>query len=238
MTTLVVGASGATGRLVVDQLLLQGQMVKVVVRAGSSLPAHFQLNKKISITYANLLDLSDEQLIEQVQGCEAVVCCLGHNLSFKGIFGQPRRLVTEATQRLCQAVEATKPKQAIKFILMNSVGNQNKAAGEKVSLMHSAVILLLRACLPPHPDNEQAAAFLQRSLMASPSIEWVAVRPDSLIDEPEVSAYSLHPSPIRDALFDSGKTSRINVAHFMVQLITQPALWQQWRGQLPVIYND
>lgn len=237
MTTLIVGASGATGRLVVDQLLQQGQRVRIVVRENAQLPPHLLNHHHISITYANLLDLSDEQLINQVKGCEAVVCCLGHNLSFKGIFGQPRRLVTEATQRLCQAIEATTPEQPVKFILMNSVGNQNKAAGEVVSLKHSAVIWLLRACLPPHPDNEQAAAFLQQRLKASANIEWVAVRPDSLIDEPEVSAYQLYPSPIRDALFDSGKTSRINVAHFMAQLITQPALWQQWQGHWPVIYN-
>lgn len=238
MTTLVVGASGATGKLVVDQLRLQGQSVKIIVRSGCELPDHFQSNPHISITYANLLDLSDEQLAAQVQGCEAVISCLGHNINFKGIFGQPRRLVTDATQRLCQAIEATTPKQPVKFILMNSVGNQNKAAGETVSLMHSAVILLLRVCLPPHVDNEQAAAFLQRQInSARPAIEWVAVRPDGLIDASSVSDYTLHPSPIRDALFDSGKTSRINVAHFMAQLVTQPALWQQWKSQLPVIYN-
>ena len=33
MTTLVVGASGATGRLLVEQLLAQGEKVKIIVRS-------------------------------------------------------------------------------------------------------------------------------------------------------------------------------------------------------------
>src|SRR3546814_5501172 len=37
-TTLVVGASGATGRLLVGELLKAGQKVKVIVRPTSSFP--------------------------------------------------------------------------------------------------------------------------------------------------------------------------------------------------------
>jgi hypothetical protein len=28
------------------------------------------------------------------------------------------------------------------------------------------------------------------------------------------------------------------VGHFMADLITEDALWQQWKGQMPVIYNQ
>ncbi|QEH42917.1 hypothetical protein FW415_19405 [Chitinophaga sp. XS-30] len=68
-------------------------------------------------------------------------------------------------------------------------------------------------------------------------VEWVAVRPDSLFDEEEVSGYSLHASPTRDAIFNPGKTSRINVAHFMATLLTDDNTWKMWQGQMPVIYN-
>ena len=40
------------------------------------------------------------------------------------------------------------------------------------------------------------------------NIEWVAVRPDSLVDEEAVSKYEVYPSPIRSAIFNPGKTSR------------------------------
>jgi hypothetical protein len=49
--------------------------------------------------------------------------------------------------------------------------------------------------------------------------------------------YERHPSPTRSAIFDAGKTSRINVAHFMSTLITDEAVWEKWKGQMPVIYN-
>jgi hypothetical protein len=39
------------------------------------------------------------------------------------------------------------------------------------------------------------------------------------------------------ALFDPGKSSRINVGHFMAGLMTDDALWHKWKGQMPVIYN-
>ena len=65
----------------------------------------------------------------------------------------------------------------------------------------------------------------------------MAVRPDTLLDEPEVTEYQLFPSPIRSAIFDAGKTSRINVAHFMTELITTNSTWINWQGKMPVIYN-
>ncbi|VVE60271.1 NAD-dependent epimerase [Pandoraea captiosa] len=97
---------------------------------------------------------------------------------------------------------------------------------------------MVRALVPPHADNEQAADFLRTVIgHHDPRVEWVVVRPDSLTDEPEVTAYETHPSPMRNAIFDAGKTSRINVAHFMADLMTRDDIWCRWRYQMPVIYN-
>ena len=68
-------------------------------------------------------------------------------------------------------------------------------------------------------------------------IEWAAVRPDDLINETAVSEYEIYPSPTRSAIFDAGTTSRINVGHFMAELITNRELWERWKGRMPVIYN-
>ena len=71
-----------------------------------------------------------------------------------------------------------------------------------------------------------------------PAIEWVVVRPDSLINSEKITDYELFPSPTRSALFNPGKTSRINTGHFMARLITEKDLWDKWKGQMPVIYNQ
>lgn len=238
MSVLVVGASGATGRLLIEKLLEQGETVKAIVRSTKSLPERIVNDDRLIITKASLLDMTDEELEAQVRGCHAVASCLGHNLSFKGIFGHPRRLVTDSVKRLCKAIEKTNPATPVKFVLMNTTGNRNKQAGEKITLSHNIVVSLLRCLLPPHADNEDAAAYLQSHYADSNNVvEWTAVRPDGLIDEEAITPYDVFESPVRDPIFDSGKTSRINVAGFMAKLIEDDDLWKKWQGQMPVVYN-
>jgi len=238
MTTLIVGATGATGRLLVKQLLDQGEKVKIIVRSANSLPETLKQNNQLSITEASLLDMTDSELLRQVEGCCAVASCLGHNLTFKGMFCHPRSLVTEGVQRLCRAIEKTRPDVPVKFILMNTTGNQNIQAGEKVSIAETLTIGLIRYLIPPHADNEIAAAYLQSNFGSNHKlIEWAAVRPDSLINEEAFTEYDVYSSPTRSAIFDAGKTSRINVAHFMSQLIINDYTWGKWKRQMPVIYN-
>jgi hypothetical protein len=121
---------------------------------------------------------------------------------------------------------------------MNTTGVRNPDLAERISVPQRLVILALRLLLPPHADNEGAAHHLRRRIGTSdPDLEWVAVRPDGLVDHDVVSEYDVHPSPTRSAIFDPGQTSRINVAHFMAALLMDPDLWARWKGTTPVIYN-
>ncbi len=165
MTVFVAGASGATGRLLVSQLLERGLSVKILVRDARAVRGRFPVTDALSILQGSILDIDDATLAGHVRGCDAVASCLGHNLTLKGIFGKPRFLVTDAT------------------------------------------------------------------------IEWAAVRPDSLIDEPHGSGYEIHASPTRSPVFNPGKTSRINTAHFTAALIADSDTWKQWKGAMPVIYD-
>lgn len=239
MATLIVGATGATGQHVVAELLQRGEHVKVIARTESNLPENTATHQNLTVVRATLLDMSDEEMQRQVEDCQAVVSCLGHRLSFKGIYGQPRRLVTDATRRLCRAIAANQPEKPVKFILMNTTGNRNRDLNETVSLGEQVVIGLIRVLLPPQLDNEKAADFLRTQIgQENRQIRWVAVRPDNLINEDTVTPYDIVPSPSRSAIFNPGKTSRINVAHFMADLLTNDALWTKWQGQMPVIYNQ
>ncbi len=99
-TILVAGATGATGRLLTQELLNRGHRVKVIVRSAERLPAAIREHENLTVIQAAILDLSDGELAQHVSGCDAVASCLGHNLTVKGIYGHPRRLVTDATRRL------------------------------------------------------------------------------------------------------------------------------------------
>ena len=239
MNILIVGASGATGRLLTEELLNRGHFVRVIVRTPDNFPAALRNDDNLSVIHASVLDLNDAELAQHVKGCDAVASCLGHNIDLKGLFGHPRKLVTDATRRLCDAIKANTPEKPIKFVLMNTTANSNRDLNEPISFAQKLVIGLIRLLLPPQADNEQAADYLRSKIgPKDKQIEWVAVRPDSLTDEDEVSAHEVHPSPIRSTIFDPGQTSRINVGHFMADLIIKDQTWQQWKGKMPVIYNQ
>ncbi len=158
-------------------------------------------------------------------------------MTFKGLFCKPRRLVTDATRRLCDAIKANKSEKLTKYVLMNTVANRNRDLNEPISFAQRCVIALLRLFLPPHPDNEGAAEYLRTVIgQKNDAIEWTAVRPSTLIDEEKVSEIEVYPSPVR-SIFNDGQISRINVGYFMADLITDDKTWNKWKGQMPVIYN-
>jgi len=237
MTTLVVGASGATGRKLVEQLLDRGEDVRVIVRSPEKLLEGIKDHGNLSVTQASVLDLSDADLARHVSGCDAVASCLGHNISLRGVFGPPFRLVTEATRRLCDAIKTNSPEKPTRFVLMNTVAVTNRDLDEPRSLFHRFVIWLVSLLVPPQADNEQAADHLRTKVQEDGVIEWAVVRPDALLDESEVSEYEVHPSPTRSGVTNPGSTSRINVGHFMAELITDDETWSRWKGQMPAIYN-
>ena len=238
MKILIAGATGATGKLLVRELLNRGHHVKAIVRTPENLPGFKQNQKNLSVIKASILDVSDADLMQYVEECDAVVSCLGHSMTFKGMYGHPRKLVRDATDNLCRAIKANKSKNTTKYILMNTAGNSNRDLNEVISFGQKLIIGLLRLLLPPQVDNEAAADYLRTEIgQNDKQIEWAAVRPDTLIDEEQVTSYETYPSPIRSAIFDSGKTSRINVSSFMADLITDESQWKQWKGQMPMIYN-
>jgi hypothetical protein len=121
---------------------------------------------------------------------------------------------------------------------MNTTGNSNRDIPEIPQLSQRIVIAILRVLLPPHLDNEKAADYLRTKIgQNDKAIEWVAIRPDALTDEEVITEYDVHASPIRNAILDSGATSRINVGNFMAELILNESTWLKWKGHMPVIYN-
>lgn len=176
MRILVVGASGATGRLLVEQLLDGGHDVKAIVRSPGALNAIRKNAGHLSVVQASILDLGDAELALQVKGCDAVASCLGHNITWKGTFGHPRRLVTDATRRLCNGIKANKPGRPVRLVLMNTTANRNRDLHEHLSIAERCIFFLIRLLLPPHPDNENAAEFLRVQIgQHDAEIEWVVV---------------------------------------------------------------
>lgn len=237
MKALVLGASGATGKLVVKQLIERNISTRILIRKNAVIPKELVENILVETIEGNINQLNLSEMNNLVQGCNVVISCLGHNLSLKGMFGHPRYLVLNAIQSLSEAVRKNKIKK-VKFILMSTTAYTNTLFGEKNSIGERIIFSILTSLLPPHRDNVKAANFMINEFGKHDEIiEWIAVRPDTLINDDVESAYEICESPVRSPIFNAGKTSRINVSHFMAELVTNEELWRKWVFKTPVIYN-
>lgn len=219
----------------VSQLAAKGRTVKILIRSSAIIPKEISDNTGIEIFYGNINDFSTDRISQLLSDCDSVISCLGHNISLKGIFGKPHRLVYNAVRKLSGILQESKEKK--KLIVMSTTAYTDKVHGEQNTCRERLVFALLKVLLPPHADNVKTGNYLFENIKKSEKIEWVAVRPDSLIDETCVSDYEIFPMKNRSRLFNPGKTSRINVAHFMADLLSNDTLWQAWKYKAPVIYN-
>ena len=236
-TVLVVGGTGRTGGRVLQQLLSRGVNVRAIVRSAQRLPAGVAENLRLTVVEEDLLSLGDANLPLHVTGCDAVISCLGHTLTVRGVLGPPRYLVSQATKRLCRAIEATKPAVPVRFILMTSVSvNRPGRLDIRRGTLERAGLVLLRGLVPPARDNQRAVDFLCGEVgEGNPFVQWVVVRPDTLLDG-DVTKYVLHEG-IVSSLAKPDSTNMANVAHFMCELATDSTVWNDWKGGLPVIVN-
>jgi nucleoside-diphosphate-sugar epimerase len=234
---LLLGGTGRTGRSALRQLLDRGASVRAVVRSRGRIPADLSGKPGLALLEADLMSMGEADLLGQVRGCDAIVSCLGHTPSFRGIYGSPRDLVTQTAVRLRRAIAASQPSQPVKLILMSSVSvNHPGGSDTRRGAFEKALVWALRGVLPPAMDNQRAADFLYGEVgTSSPFVEWVAVRPDTLV-EGEVSSYDVHDTLV-NSLLAPGKTNIANVAHFMCELVMDDSTWEAWRGKLPVVVN-
>mmetsp|Transcript_16023 Transcript_16023/g.23574 ORF Transcript_16023/g.23574 Transcript_16023/m.23574 type:complete len:248 (+) Transcript_16023:194-937(+) len=237
--TLVFGATGATGKHVVRMLLERGQKVRVIVRSKEhmmqTLPSNGQNTEKdLEIIEFDLTSLNEKAYEKLVKDCDAIISCLGHNITGRGLCGfSDRRLVTNVVK---SATAAVKNSPKTKFILMNSNGVANpNGQDDPRELWERGVVCLIRNLITPHKDNEQAARYLYN--LRKDVLEWCVVRPNDLI-EGEVSEYTFFSKP-KKSLFGAGQTTRANVAAAMVQLcLNEDNLWETWKYQMPVLENS
>lgn len=237
---LLLGATGRTGGRALGQLLDRGVPVRVIVRSAQRLPTGTAGHPLVEVVETELLALGPDRLAGHLAGCDTVVSCLGHPISMRGVLGPPRHLVEQALRDVRAAtLAAPDPGPASRrVILMSSVSvNQPEHADRRRGRAERTALWAIRGVVPPARDNQRAADFLVREVGTDdPRLAWVIVRPDSLLDG-EVAQYRVH-SQLVDSLFHPGHTRMANVAHFIAELVTSQATWEQWQGRLPVIVDD
>jgi nucleoside-diphosphate-sugar epimerase len=234
---LVLGATGRTGGRVAAQLLDRGVAVRAIVRSADRLQAEVVGHPLLEVVEADLHTMPTGDLVDRLRGCDAVISCLGHTISVRGVLGPPHDLVRHAVQQVRAAIEANPPPAPVRLILMGSVSvNQPKREDGRRGPGQRAFLRGLRLVLPPSRDNQRAADFLALEVGPSdPHLQWVVVRPDTLEDG-DVGEYVVHEA-IVSSLFRPDHTRMAHVAHFMCELVTDDATWQRWRSRMPVVVD-
>lgn len=234
----LLGATGRTGRCVLDQLTQRDIRVRALVRSTNKVQAELRARPNLELIQASLLDLTDLELEQHIRGSDAVVSCLGHVMSLRGVFGAPRDLVTQAVARVAKAVHAVGATHPVKLVLMTSVSvNPPDGHDARRTDIERGILALARFLVPPARDNQEAANYLVESVgRDDPRLEWVVLRPDSLVDG-SARRYEVHEELV-DTLFSPGRTTMRNIASFICELLADEAKWARWRGKFPVIVNE
>jgi putative NADH-flavin reductase len=197
MKIVIFGASGKTGRLLVEYALAKGHQVTAYVRDAGRLPIDHPM---LNVAEGSLEDTS--QLKSAIHGTDACISALGG-----GSLTRRSPQITSGIERIIAIMEQEGVKR---FIYLSSIG-----AGESRYYMGPAIRfliadLLLRVPLADHNTNEQ-------QLMRS-SLLWSIVRPGGLTNGTQTGQY--RHGIQKTELKSSAKISRADVASFMLDQIS------------------
>lgn len=241
---LLLGATGGCGAEALLRLLERGVAVTTIVRSESRLPEAAKGHKLLTVVEApnGHLALSDAEMMGHVRGCDAVVSCLGHNLTFKGVYGSPRMLCRDTVRQVCEACRQLQPPSPVKLVVVSTEGvDRPDGADPKRGLAERLVLWLLWLLLPPHADNMAVVEYLHREAPSNPHVEFCAPRPSDMgpprhTPGEEPAAFTLH-ATLQNGLFNAGSTRKASVGAFMADLVTKASSWQQWRNAYPHILD-
>ena len=205
----VLGAGGVTGRKVVDQALADGHRVRAV---ELSQPFGMPDDERLECVTA---DVMKDDLDHVVAGTDVVISALGLPLSLQTAIDPPPLLI-EGALRTTRAMRAAGVRRYI-VISASFVAARDRGP------------IWFRA--PAMPTLQRIFAQMgdmERLLRATCDIDWTAVRPGWLLDEPFTGDYTVAEDVIPRNMI---RTRHADLAHFMLRCATS----DDWIGKTPAI---
>lgn len=197
MKIVIFGASGKTGKLIVNSCLENGHQVVAYVRNENSIE---QKHDNLQIVVGQLNEI--DKLHLAILGADACISTLGGN--------SLTRHAIEFTQGIANIVQVMVDEKVSRFIYMSSLG-----VGESKRLMTPAVRFLLAELMLRVPLADHA---LNETIIKASKLDWTVVRPGGLRDEP--AAVSLRHGTENKTIKGNLRVSRIDVANFLLLQLT------------------
>lgn len=201
MKITVLGATGGTGRQLIDQALEASHEVTAVVRDPAKLPVH---HPRLTVVRADVLDAS--ALTPHVIGRDAVLSALG------GSGLGPTTVQSEATAAVIEAMREVGVRRLI------VVSNSGMVEGDNEGVFTKYLVnpILRRVLREPWADMARMEAIVHGG-----DLDWTVVRPPMLTDGPRTETY-------RRVLGDSSRAgirvSRANLADCMLRCLADSGM--------------
>jgi putative NADH-flavin reductase len=196
MKLAVFGATGGTGRCLIEQALVQGHEVTAFARNPSAMTLQ---HEKLSIVQGDVLDPA--RVEAAAGGKDAVLCALG----------TPNRSGTTVLSTGTKNILAAMEKLGVRrLVCETTLGLGDSKAEAGFFYLHVLVPLAFKHVFADKQRQEQ--------LIEQSGLDWVIVRPSRLTDGPRTAVYRtglhLKLSPL------GAKISRADVADFMLKQVT------------------
>ena len=194
MKVLIIGATGATGKILMREALAQGHEVTALARNPSALAPE---DHRLRVLQGNALDVSSMEAA--VVGQDAVLLALGTRSS------RPTTLFSESTHNVIGAMD----KHGVRRLVCITGIGVGDSKGH-VGFLYDRIIrpFVVRNV---YEDKERQEVAIQQS-----DLEWVIVRPARLTDEPARGEYGVY----LKGSYKAKTISRADVADFMLAQLT------------------
>jgi putative NADH-flavin reductase len=195
MKVLIIGATGATGQILMREALAQGHEVTALARNPSALLA--PEDHRLRVLQGNALDASEVEAA--VAGQDAVLSALGTRSS------RPTTLFSESTHNLISAMD----KHGVRRLVCITGIGVGDSKGH-VGFLYDRIIRPF-VVKNVYEDKERQEEAIKQS-----DLDWVIVRPARLTDESAKGEYRVY----LGGSYTAKTISRADVAAFMLAQLT------------------
>jgi len=193
MRVTVFGATGGTGKQVVDQALAAGHKVTAVARNPEAIDGD---RDGLTVVQGDVLDA--ESVAKAIAGCDAVISVLG-----VADRKQPTTVYSDGIANMVAAMAEGGPRRIIALSADGVEPNPNVNIGQRL------VMALVVARMFKHQYKDMLA---MEKLLEATDLDWTAVRPPRLNDGDAAGEYRTSDEPLKD----SSGISRADLADFIV----------------------
>lgn len=194
MRLMVAGASGRTGRLMVERALERGHEVTALVRDAAAFP---DPEERLKVIVGDVLE--PETLASAMAGQDAVVSVIAPRPRTNG------RVYVEGTHNLAEAAARAGVRR---FVSVSAEGAG--AGGSRLPAAYRMVMLI-----PVVARLYPAIAHMEADLRARTDLDWTVVRPPILTNGPRTGKYRV----VEGAVVPGGLSlARADLADFLMQL--------------------